>query len=327
MSPSWMAPQRARRPPLRSERPPVLGPGRPTWVPGGHEAAGRVRWPLPRWGIVGGVNAVLADRPPTRSAPTRHDVAIRLLVAVAATGALALLAWFVLRTGTGQRWDDGAMSTVVAGRDARLTVLSLLGRVSIGAIVVVAVACVLLALVQGRLAAAGAALLVLAGANITTQVLKHGVLERADGFVQAPNSFPSGHTTVVVAGVAALVLVAPRVVRPLVVLVGAFAGTLTATSTVVAGWHRPADVIGSVLVVLVWTAAASLLLGGRTDRSLTSWPSALVGAAAGLLALVAIGVRPAFGWSGFAEAALVLSAVAATTAVGVALVQRVAPAR
>lgn len=286
---------------------------------------------LNRCGIVGGVNAALAERPAPgvgpRAGTARGAVLIRSAVALAALVALGLLAWFVLRTGTGQRLDDGAMSTVVAGRDTRLTVLSLLGCVSIGAIVVVAIACVVLALVQGRLAAAAAALTVLVGANVTTQVLKHGVLERVDGFVQAPNSFPSGHTTVVVAGVAALLLAAPRVVRPLVVLAGTFAGTLTGASTVVAGWHRPADVVGSVLVVLVWAAAASLLLGGRTDRSLSAWPSALVGAAAAGLTLVAIGVRPSYGWSGFGEAAVVLTVVAAATAVGVALVQRVAPGR
>lgn len=282
-------------------------------------------WTLLRcWGIVGGVNAVLADRPATQAAPARPDVAIRLLVAVAAAGGLAVLAWFVLRTGTGQRWDDGAMSTVVAGRDTRLTVLSLLGRISIGAIVVVALACVLLALVQGRLAAAAAALLVLAGANITTQVLKHGVLERVDGFVQAPNSFPSGHTTVVAAGVAALLLAAPRVLRPLVALVGTAAITVTACSTIVAGWHRPADVVGAVLVVLAWTGAASLVQPGPADRGRSAWLLAPLGAAIAGVALVAIGVRPSYGWSGFGEAAVVLGAVAASTALAVVLMRRVA---
>ena len=113
---------------------------------------------LNRCGIVGGVNAALAERPAPgvgpRAGTARGAVLIRSAVALAALVALGLLAWFVLRTGTGQRLDDGAMSTVVAGRDTRLTVLSLLGRVSIGAIVVVAIACVVLALVQGRLAAA-----------------------------------------------------------------------------------------------------------------------------------------------------------------------------
>lgn len=280
------------------------------------------------WGIVGEVNAVLAERPATRVGPRtgtrRRALGIRLLVGLGAVAAVTVLAWFVLRTGTGQRWDEGAMTTVVAGRDTRLTVLSLLGRVSIGTIVVVAVVCVLLALVQGRLAAAAAALLVLAGANVTTQVLKHGVLERADGFVQAPNSFPSGHTTVVAAGVAALMLVAPRVLRPVVAFAGTAAITLTGASTVVAGWHRPSDVVGAVLVVLAWTAAAALLQAGPTDRSRSAWLLAPVGAGLAGIALVLVGVRPSYGWNGFGEAALVLGAVAASTALAVVLMGRVA---
>lgn len=278
---------------------------------------------------MGGVNAVLSEHPVGSVAPRagtdRRAGVVRLLVGLGSVASLTVLAWFVLRTGTGQRWDDGAMATVVAGRDTRLTVLSLLGRVSIGAIVVVATVCVLLALAQGRLAAAAAALVVLAGANVTTQVLKHGVLERVDGYVQAPNSFPSGHTTVVAAGVAALLLVAPRVLAPLVTLAGSAAITLTAGSTIVAGWHRPADVVGSVLVTLAWAAAAALVTGGAHRRVPGRWLGALAGSGAGLLALVAIGVRPAYGWSGFAEAAVVLGSIALSVAVLVALMSLVVP--
>ncbi|WP_344327863.1 phosphatase PAP2 family protein [Aeromicrobium halocynthiae] len=271
------------------------------------------------------MNAVLVERPAPRAQTDRRAVGIRLLVALGSVVSLTVLAWFVLRTGVGQRWDDGAMTTVVAGRDTRLTVLSLLGRVSIGTIVVVATVCVLLALAQGRLAAAAAALVVLAGANVTTQVLKHGVLERVDGYVQAPNSFPSGHTTVVAAGVAALLLVAPRVLTPLVAFAGSAAITLTACSTIVAGWHRPADVVGSVLVALAWAAFAALVTGGARRRVPGCWLGALTGAGVGLLALVAIGVRPAYGWSGFAEAAVVLGSIALAVGVLVALMGLVVP--
>ncbi len=243
----------------------------------------------------------------------------RAVVLLAAGSALALLAWFVLRTGRGQALDEAAMDTVVAGRQAQLTVLSMLGYVSISAIVAVAVLSVAMALVRGRVLAAVAALAVLAGSNITTQVLKHGVLERIDGYVAAPNSFPSGHTTVVAAGVAALLVAAPRALRPLVVLGGSFAVTMTGASTVVAGWHRPSDVVGAVLVALVWTAAAALVVREESPRELTGWFLAPLGAAAAGITLVAIGVRPSYGWSGFAEAALVLTAMAGAIAVAIVL--------
>jgi hypothetical protein len=41
--------------------------------------------------------------------------------------------------------------------------------------------------------------------------------------------------------------------------------------------------------------------------------------------LVAIGVRPAYGWSGFAEATAVLCALAMATAFTVAVMDRISP--
>ncbi len=248
-------------------------------------------------------------------------------VAVVAMAVLLGLAWFVLATPRGQRLDDRAMNTVVAGRDTQLQVLSVLGYVSIGAIVLVALVCVGLALARGRVPLAVGALTVIAGANVSTQALKHVVLERSDvlGGVVAPNSFPSGHTTVVAAGVGALLLVSPRWMRPLVVPLGAFAVSLTGASTVVAGWHRPSDVVGALLVVVVWTAAVSALLGGRHRSVPATWPLAVVGSLAAIAALVAIGVRPSYGWDGFTDAALVLGALGVATGLGVAAANRATP--
>ena len=115
---------------------------------------------------------------------------------------LVAVAVVALHTGAGQRLDERAMRTVVAGRDTELTVLSLLGRVSIGAVLAVSIVCVVLAIMRGRVRLAVAALLVIAGANVTTQLLKEVVLERSALDVIAPNSLPSGHTTVVASAVA-----------------------------------------------------------------------------------------------------------------------------
>ncbi len=246
-------------------------------------------------------------------------------VAVGAVGALVLVSVVALRTGAGQRLDEWAWTTVVAGREAEVTVLSILGRVSIGAVLAVAAACVVLAIVRGQVRLAVAALVVIAGANVTTQLLKHVVLERSALEVIAPNSLPSGHTTVVASAVGALLLVAPRALRLAVVVPGAFAVTATGASTVVAGWHRPADIVAALAVCLAWTAAGSLLVGGSMRPAPGVGAGSLAGAAGALVLLVAIGVRPAYGWSGFAEATVVLGALALTTAVTVALLERVSP--
>lgn len=261
---------------------------------------------------------------PARGSAVRGPAA---LTAVAAVVLGAVLVWFVLLTPLGQRLDERAMNTVVAGRETQLQVLSVLGYVSIGAIGIVSIVCVALALSRGRAPLAIGALTIIAGANVTTQVLKRVLLERADlvDGVVASNSFPSGHTTVIASGVGALCLVSPRWMRPLVVPVGAFAVALTGASTVVAGWHRPSDVVGAVLVTTAWTAAVSVVLGSDHERVPGTWLLALLGSIGAIVALVAIGVRPSYGWDGFTDAALVLGALGVTLGVGVAAANRVTP--
>ena len=238
---------------------------------------------------------------------------------------LLVVAIVALHTGAGQRLDERAMRTVVAGRETELTVLSLLGRVSIGAVLAVSVVCVVLAILRGRVRLAVAALVVIAGANITTQLLKEVVLERSQLDVIAPNSLPSGHTTVVVGAVGAMLLVSPRAVRPLVVVAGAFAMMLTGASTVVAGWHRPADIVAALAVCLAWTAAGAIMASGSHQPTSAVGLWSLAGAGLALVLLVALGVRPSYGWSGFGEAALVLGAIALATAFTTALMERVSP--
>lgn len=261
---------------------------------------------------------------PVRGSAVRGPAALTAVAAVALGG---VLVWFVLLTPLGQRLDERAMNTVVAGRETQLQVLSVLGYVSIGAIGIVSIVCVALALSRGRVPLAVGALTIIAGANVTTQVLKHVLLQRADlvDGVVASNSFPSGHTTVIASGVGALCLVSPRWMRPLVVPVGAFAVALTGASTVVAGWHRPSDVVGAVLVTTAWTAAVSVLLGNDHERVPGTWLLALVGSIGAIVALVAIGVRPSYGWDGFTDAALVLGALGVALGLGVAAANRVTP--
>jgi membrane-associated phospholipid phosphatase len=213
---------------------------------------------------------------------------------------------------------------VVAGREAELTVLSLLGRVSIGAILAVAAVCVVMAILRGHVRLAVAALVVIAGANISTQLLKL-VLERPALGVIAPNSLPSGHTTVVASAVGALLLVTPQALRLLVVVMGAAAAAVTGTSTVVAGWHRPADIVAALAVCLAWTAAGAMLVDGTWRAQPGVLIASLVGSAGGLVLLVAIGVRPAYGWSGFGEASVVLGAMGLASAVTVALMENASP--
>ena len=238
---------------------------------------------------------------------------------------LVAVAIVALHTGVGQRVDERAMRTVVAGRETELTVLSLLGRISIGAVLALSMVCVVLAIMRGRVRLAAAALVVIVGANISTQLLKDVVLERSLLDVIAPNSLPSGHTTVVASAVGALLLVSPAALRLLVVVAGAFAVMATGASTIVAGWHRPADIVAALAVCLAWTAVGAIMAGGSHRTTSGVGLASLAGAGAALMLLVAIGVRPSYGWSGFGEAAVVLGLTAAATALAIAVMERIAP--
>jgi hypothetical protein len=99
------------------------------------------------------------------------------------------------------------------------------------------------------------------GANLSTQVLKHVVLDRPRlGLaVFDENTLPSGHTTAAASASAALVFVVPPRARPWAALLGAGYTAATGISTLVGRWHRPSDVAAAVLVVLAWSALACAL--------------------------------------------------------------------
>ena len=121
-----------------------------------------------------------------------------------------------------------------------------------------------------------AALVVVAGANLTTQVLKHLLqhsrFEISYGFYQPlSEAFPSGHTTAAASLAAALVLVATPRLRPLALLVGVAFTAAVGVAVVVIQWHYPSDVLGGLLVVASWTFAAIAALRwigpGRRDSA------------------------------------------------------------
>ncbi len=272
-----------------------------------------------------------AHSPATRggyAAPANSVRPGALGVGVLALALLGALTAAALWTAGGQQMDESAMRTVSAGRDTQLTLLSVLGRVSIGAVVTVTVISVAVALLRGRMRLAIGAVVVLGGSNLSTQVLKHAVLERSEfvGGLVAHNSLPSGHTTVVAAGVGALCLVVPGFLRTATAALGAGAVTLTGASTVVAGWHRPADVAAAVLVALLWTAVATVVVGGHSRAGRGGFAGSVIGAGVAVVGLIALGVRPTEGMENFVQAGLVLGGIGSVTALAIWAMDRVVPA-
>lgn len=193
--------------------------------------------------------------------PVRTRVVALLVAAVAAIGIVVVWEAFVA-TQTGQRIEDYAYDGAVTGRTRLWTVAEpVLGVVSVSFVVLGTLAAVLVALVRRRWLLAVQALVLVGGANLTTQVVKKAILERPtfDSELWWTNSLPSGHTTVAASVSVALLLTVPRLARPWVALFGAAYTAATGISTLVGQWHRPSDVVAAVLVVLFWGALACAL--------------------------------------------------------------------
>jgi membrane-associated phospholipid phosphatase len=174
------------------------------------------------------------------------------------------------------------------------TVLSAMSVVSLAA---ATIAIGFIALIRGRVLLAAAAMLLIVGANLTTQVVKE-LVDRPDYGVDlaraaAGNSLPSGHTTVAASVAVALVLVLPSQLRGWVALLGTGYAALAGVATMSAGWHRPSDSVAALLVVGAWAAVAGLPLvvarrGGDPARPHRFAVVTLVLAGLALLAVAAL---------------------------------------
>jgi len=144
------------------------------------------------------------------------------------------------------------------GGRARLLAADTLETVNYTMLIVATFALAAIGLARGRPRLAVAVFVIVGGANLTTQVLKHVVLERpnliGDAAFAVGNSFPSGHVTVAASLILSAVLVVPRPLRALTALGGAGYVALVGMSTIAAGWHRLDDAVGAILIALAWAA-------------------------------------------------------------------------
>ncbi|GAB3015821.1 phosphatidic acid phosphatase [Nocardioides flavus (ex Wang et al. 2016)] len=238
---------------------------------------------------------------------------------------MTALVWLADRsqhTRLGQELDQAGMDIVAGDAAATRRLVGVLGNVSLGSIAVAVALLVGVAWVRRLYAAAVAAGALVLGANVTTQAMK-ALSERSDFGYLTVTSFPSGHSTVVVSLVLAALLVVPGQARVTVSLVGSAAVTVTAAATLVASWHRPADIVGAILVCLAWGTGVltvwSLTRGGMpgTAPARQHRVFAVTGVGVALAGLLAVGVRPDTGWSGFLDAGVVLAGIALATALAV----------
>ncbi|WP_307845035.1 phosphatase PAP2 family protein [Actinotalea solisilvae] len=199
--------------------------------------------------------------PAPRPGPRRVPVLPGGVVAVlGAAGVWGVWRAFVL-SATGRALDVGALDGAAFGRNQLWTAAEqVLDGISVPLLAAVLLATTLLAVLRRRVVLAVQVALLMGGANLTTQVLKRWVLDRPDVGIgdHLLASLPSGHTTAAASVAVALLLVVPRRVRPAAAVAGTVYTLATGVSTLVAGWHRPSDVVAAVLVVLAWAGVASV---------------------------------------------------------------------
>jgi len=190
---------------------------------------------------------------------------------------LVLLAVAIYKVGLVERLDADLLQRLVVRRDSgTFTVADAFAHMAdpLPLIVMLTAVCGLAASL-GRRREAVAAVVVVAGANLTTQVLKvllaHPRYQPFLGEHQPwSTAFPSGHATAAASIAVALLLVAPVRLREIAGLLGMAFVAVVSGSVVALEWHYPSDVVGGILIAAGWGFAA--LAGLRAVRQLQRPP-------------------------------------------------------
>lgn len=229
-----------------------------------------------------------------------HGLAMILLSATA----LAMLVRYCLHSYRGIRWDERLMAVWDISEQTRSTAAGLLMLITIPSVALLLAGCVAVAVLRRRLALAIGAVVLIGGATVTTQILKHAVFERLPH--TGANSLPSGHTTVAISVSLAAVLVTSQRWRVMVAPAAAALSSAAGIATIIGSWHRPGDVIAALAVCTAWLGIALIVVSvgqpgpGRTVEGSSQRPwLAFTGPAAVMLMLLCLrGVAMGAGLAG-----------------------------
>jgi membrane-associated phospholipid phosphatase len=199
---------------------------------------------------------------------------------VLAVLACALVYVVALGTRWGLRADAKALPGWTGGIDwerAHVAARRAVHTIHVATIVAGALAAAVVALVRRRRDLAAVAVTTLAGANLTTFVLKP-LLARTDPLGGEASraldaSFPSGHATAAMALALVAVIVAPRRWRPWVAVVAAGYAACVGVGLVVVFAHYPSDVVGGYLVAGAWATAMAAIGLARRERGHAPTPA------------------------------------------------------
>lgn len=185
---------------------------------------------------------------------------ICLLLAAACVSGFMTTYLVAVRTARGQALDQIAgHGRNIQPRSFSTAAEHLLSTISQGSIVMLTVLCLATAVARHRTHLALLVACFVGGAYTTTETLKLHVLTRPQllptVFWEMHNSLPSGHSSVSLCVVVALVLVVPRRWQGVAAVVGAPYAIGIGIAAAAVGGHRPSDVVASCFVVGAWLFA------------------------------------------------------------------------
>lgn len=195
---------------------------------------------------------------------TTTRLGVALGVAVASAAALVATYAVAVRTAAGQALDTAVMVRLGDLVGSSTLPAELLGLVSPASVLLGTVLVVLLGVVVGGVRAAAAGGLTVVGTVLGAQVLKEVLVRPALLDVSSAygsNSLPSGHTAAVAGLAAGLVVALGLHGRAWAWLVAGSVGWLVGMATVALQWHRPSDVVASLLLAAGVAASAWLATG------------------------------------------------------------------
>jgi membrane-associated phospholipid phosphatase len=186
---------------------------------------------------------------------------------VAGWAAVSFVLLYLLSVGTaaGQQLDEATMRWTAAAFPQNGWAQALLTGVSAGSVLLAGAALATVTALTRGLRMAVLSTLSAAVVLLGAEVLKLALTRPALSVQALANSFPSGHVAAVTGLAVALVLATPVSRWRRVALIGTTpVVALTGLATVVLEWHRPSDVLGSVLLgVVVGVTAARWEHGTR----------------------------------------------------------------
>jgi membrane-associated phospholipid phosphatase len=175
------------------------------------------------------------------------------------TAGLIFVALLAYGTGSAQRIDSALLARLVTEPATRAgtlaTGLTFFGNLP-ALLLLTGLACAI-GWARGRPRRVAAALVVVAGANLTTQALKlalshPGAREILGAENIAWDGFPSGHVTAAASLAIAFAFVVPERLLPSVAGLGACFAAAMGWAVLVLNWHYPSDVAGGILVAGSW---------------------------------------------------------------------------